>query len=260
MTNTVPNILNIKELNLDMIPPSTKNAKNIEHGGSKIVIIGKPKTGKSTLISSLLYAKKHIFPVGMVMSATEDSNGFYRKIFPSTFVFNSYDEEQIEKFLKRQNLARQHLENPWSILLLDDVTDDPSVFRKPLQQRLFKYGRHKCLNYYLSLQYCLDLRPSIRTSIDGVFILREPNLRNRRILYENYASIIPDFSLFCTLMDQLTDDYCSMYIDNITKTNDWKECVFWYKATPPPKDFKFGCDDYKAFHYSRYNPEYVDPF
>ena len=105
----------------------------------------------------------------------------------------------------------------------------------------------------------MDVRPVIRTNVDGVFILREPNLRNRKVMYENYAGIIPDFSLFCTILDQITDDYTALYIHNATKTNDWKDCVFWYKAKPIPKDFKFGSPTFWDHHWQRYNPEYVDP-
>jgi hypothetical protein len=216
-------------------------------------------THNTTLISSLLYSKKHIFPVAMVMSGTEDSNHFYRSVLPSTFVFNNYDEEQIEKFVKRQKIAKEHVENPWAIMILDDCTDDPALFRKPLQNGLYKRGRHWKMWYILSLQYGMDVRPVIRTNVDGVFILREPNMRNRRVMYENYASIIPDFKLFCDILDQITNDYTALYIHNATKSNDWRDCVFWYKAKPIPPDFKFGSEDYWNFHYERYNPDYVDP-
>ena len=35
-------VYNIKELNLELINPSTKNYKKESQGGSKIVVIGKP--------------------------------------------------------------------------------------------------------------------------------------------------------------------------------------------------------------------------
>lgn len=217
-------------------------------------------TGKSTLIASLLYAKKHIFPVAVAFSGSEDSNGFYRKILPSTFVFNEYNEDQIKSFIRRQKIAKQHLPNPWAVILLDDCTDDSRVFNTPLQQGMYKRGRHWSMLYIVSLQYAMDVKPVIRTNVDGVFILREPILKNRRSLWENYASVVPDFNIFCQLLDQLTDDFCCIYISNQTKTNDWKECVFWYKASPIPEDWKFGCPEYRQFHDDRFNPEYVDPF
>jgi hypothetical protein len=216
-------------------------------------------TGKTTLIKSLLYAKKNIYPVGIAMSGTEESNGSYREIFPSSFVYNNYNEDQVKSFIKRQKIAKQHLPNPWAVILLDDCTDDPKLFNKPLQQGMYKRGRHWKMWYILSLQYCMDVRPVIRTNVDGTFILRENNLKNRKSLWENYAGIIPDFGMFCDIMDQLTDDYTALYIHNATQSNKLEDCLFWYKATPCPKDFKFGSPDYWKFHEARYNKAYVDP-
>lgn len=259
MSSTPSKYLKIKELDLELIQPNTKTYMDKSQGGSKIVVIGKPGTGKSTLISSILYSKKHIFPCGLVMSGTEDSNGFYGRMCPKTFVYNQYDEEVIKNFVRRQKLAKDHLPNPWSVLLIDDCTDDPKLFNKPLQQGLYKRGRHwKCL-YILSLQYCMDVKPVIRSNVDGTFILRETNIRNRKSLWENYAGVIPDFKMFCEIMDQLTDDYTALYIHNATRSNKLEDCLFWYKAKVPPDGFKFGSPDFWDFHFQRYNTEYVEP-
>jgi len=251
--------LHIKELDPELIPPSTTNCLNPDQGGCKTVIIGKPGTGKTTLITSLLYQKSHIYPAAQVHSGTEDSNGHYRKLFPSTFVFNKFTETAAEEFIKRQKFSKKHLQNPWAVLLLDDCTDDPKSLTKPLIQGIFKNGRHWKMWFILSLQYCLDVKPVIRTNIDGTFILREPSLKNRKSLWENYASIIPDFNMFCEIMDQITDDYTALYVHNATNSNKLSDCIFWYKAKPVPPNFKFGSPDYWLFHEERYDQNYQDP-
>lgn len=217
-------------------------------------------THNTTLITSLLYEKRHIFPVAFIMSGTEDSNGHYKKIVPSTFVYNKLQEKKIEDFVMRQKIAKKHLPNPWAVLLLDDCTDDPKLFNKPLFQGLYKNGRHWKMWFILSLQYCMDIKPVIRTNVDGVFILRETNLRNRKSLWENYAGIVPDFSMFCSIMDQITDNYTALYIHNATTSNSLEDCLFWYKAKPTPPDFRFGAKDLWKFHYNRYDKRYSDPF
>lgn len=250
----------IRELDLNMINPNGWNFENESQGGSKIVVIGKPGTGKTTLITRILYEKRHVLPCAFVMSGTEDSNGHYGKILPSSFVHNKYDEQKVENFVTRQKMCKKYIPNPWSVLLLDDCTDDPRIFNKPIFQGLYKNGRHWKMLFILSLQYCMDVKPVIRTNIDGVFILRESNLRNRKSLYENYAGVIPDFQTFCDIMDQVTNDYTALYIHNATTSNKLEDIIFYYKAKPVPEEFRFGSPDFWKFHKHRFNEKYNDPF
>jgi hypothetical protein len=217
-------------------------------------------THNTTLITSLLYEKRHIFPSAVIMSGTEDSNGHYKKIIPSTFVYNKLEPQKIQDFITRQKIAKKHLANPWNILLLDDCTDDPKIFNTPLFHGIFKNGRHWKSLFIISLQYCMDVKPVIRTNIDGTFILRETNLRNRKQLWENYAGVIPDFTLFNQIMDTLTSDYTALYINNQVQSNNLEDCVFWYKAKPTSPNFKLGSKDFWKFHATRYDENYSDGF
>lgn len=245
----------IRELDLNMISPNEDATFDKTKNASKIVVIGKPGTGKTTLISSILYAKRSILPVGVVVSGTEDSNEYYAGMFPSTFVYSEYESNILDNFRLRQKYAKHELAVPWALCLLDDCTDDTSVLRTKLWESYFKNGRHWNMLFILSLQYCLDVRPSIRINTDGVFILREMNISVRKKIWDNYASIVP-FPLFCALMDKLTEDYSALYIHNASTSNDWRDCVFWYKAPLVPKDFKFGCQEYWDYHYARVQDEY----
>jgi hypothetical protein len=252
--------IRIAELDPSIIPPFYEKMDDPEYnGGSKIVMIGKPGTGKTSLIKGLLYAKKHMFPVGVALSGSEDTNHAFTEFMPSVCVYNAYEEDKIKDFVRRQKLARRHLPNPWSVLILDDCTDDPKVFNTPLQNALFKKGRHWNMMYILSLQYAMDIKPVIRTNIDGTFILRDPLATNREKIYRNFASIIPTYALFCQLMDALTTDYHCLYIHNAGQSNDWQSCVFYWKAKLPPPGWKFGCPEYWEFNAARYDEDYIDP-
>ena len=216
-------------------------------------------TGKSTLITSILYHKKNIIPVAVAMSGTEDSNKTFSQFMPSLFIHNSYQESKINDFITRQKYAKRYLQNPWGVLVLDDCTDDPKVFQKPLQQSIFKCGRHWKMLYIVSLQYAMDIKPVIRSNVDGVFILREPSLVTRRKIWENYASIIPTFDLFCQIMDTVTQNYTALYIDNSSKSNEWSECVFWYRP-PIVGKWRFGAKEFWKFHKDNFNSQYGDDY
>lgn len=208
-------------------------------------------THNTTLIKRLIYEKKHIFPVGFLMSGTEEETGAFGNIFPEIFKFNKYVESNIESFVKRQKLARKYCKIPWCLSVIDDCTDDPKVFRKPLVQGIYKNGRNWKLWWILSLQYAVDILPVIITSIDATFIGREPGLDNRQKIYKKYASVIPTFELFCQLMDKYTDDFCWLVVRNNYPSNKIEDCIFYWKPTPAP-DFELGCIDYKEFHEERY--------
>jgi hypothetical protein len=217
-------------------------------------------TGKSTIIQDIMAYKSHICPVIQVFSGTEDSNHFFSEKCPPVCVFNKYDEKSIENFVKRQKIAKKYLDNPWAMQIIDDCTDDPASLRKPLIQSYYKNGRHWKMIHILSLQYCLDIRPNIRSNIDYTFILRESNLKSRKSLHENYAGCIDSFQDFCDIMDQITEDYTALVINNRVQSNKMEDCLFWYKANPNkiPPNWKFGHKDAWSFNNERFDPLYVD--
>ena len=65
------------------------------------VFIGKRNTGKSTLVTDILYHKKHL-PAGIVLSATEEGNHYYQQYIPDLFIYGDYDREAIERVMDRQ--------------------------------------------------------------------------------------------------------------------------------------------------------------
>jgi hypothetical protein len=247
----------IKEFDMQSMPPFDVPDKD----GIKIVVIGKPGTGKSTIIADILASKSHIVPVAQIFSGTEDSNHFFSEKFPGVCVFNKLDLEAIESFITRQKIAKQYLPNPWAFQIIDDCTDDPKILKRPIFQSYYKLGRHWKMIHILSLQYCLDIQPNIRTNIDYTFILCEKSKRFRKSLWENYASCIDSFDDFCDIMDAVTGDYTALVINNKIQSNKFEDCVFWYKAKKDrlPPNWKFGHPSAWAFHHTRFDPNYIDP-
>jgi hypothetical protein len=199
-------------------------------------------TGKSTIIQDIVASKSHIAACAQIFSGTEDSNHYYSEKFAPCCVYNKLDMDAIKNFIVRQKAAKRFLPNPWAVQIIDDCTDDPSQLRHPVFQAYYKNGRHWNMIHILSLQYCLDILPSIRTNIDYTFILRETNQRNRKGLYENYAGCIPNYQMFQEIMDAVTEDFTALVINNRVQSNKIEDCVFWYKAKPDrlPPTWKFG--------------------
>jgi hypothetical protein len=224
-----------------------------ENKGPVVVLIGKRDTGKSFLVRDLLYYQQEI-PIGTVISGTEEGNGFYGKMVPKLFVHNEYNTAIIENILKRQRTVLKQIKkeletykrstiDPRAFVILDDCLYDNTWARDKMMRLLFMNGRHWKVMLVITMQYPLGIPPTLRTNIDYVFILRENYIANRKRIYENYAGMFPTFESFCQVMDQCTENYECLVINNNSKSNKLHDQVFWYKADNH-NDFRLGSKEF----------------
>ena len=224
-----------------------------------VVLIGKRDTGKSFLCRDILWHNKDI-PVGQVISGTEGANQFYQKIVPKLFIHEEFTPEVVQNMLKRQKLMIEKINggdsstDPRAFLILDDCLYDNAWAKDKNMRSVFMNGRHYKLLFLLTMQYALGIPPNLRTNIDYVFILRENYVSNRKRLYEHYAGMFPTFEMFCQVMDQCTENYECLVINNNAKSNKLSDQVFWYKAEKRP-DFKIGADSYWLYSQQNYTNE-----
>lgn len=240
-------------LELKKFDMRTISFKPNESKGPVVVLIGRRDTGKSFLIRDLLFYHQDI-PIGTVISGTEEGNGFYGKLVPKLFIHNEYNTAIIENILKRQRqvLKQIHKEmeqfkrstiDPRTFLILDDCLYDATWAKDKLMRLLFMNGRHWKIMLMITMQYPLGIPPTLRTNIDYVFILREPYIANRKRIYENYAGMFPTFESFCQVMDQCTENFECLVINNNAKSNKLQDQVFWYKAEAH-NDFRLGSREF----------------
>ena len=234
-----------------------KKFKAENMGDDKVcVFIGKRGTGKSTLVTDILFHKKHI-PTGVVMSATEEGNHHYKEFIPDLFIYGDYDKEAIERVLERQRRIINAGKKSSSFILLDDCMYDRKFMKDTCIRQCFMNGRHWKLFFMLTMQYCMDLTPDLRANVDYIFILRENIVQNREKLYKSFFGIFPNFQMFNQVMTACTENYECLVLDNTSKSNKIEDCVFWYKAKMR-KNFKVGSPAIWAYHKKNYNPKH-DP-
>jgi hypothetical protein len=220
-----------------------------ENKGPVIVLIGRRDTGKSYLVKDLLFYHQDI-PIGTVISGTEAGNGFYTKHVPKLFIHHDYNTVLIENILRRQKTVMKQMKkemetytrtqiDPRAFVIMDDCLYDDKWTRDKMMRLLFMNGRHWKVMLVITMQYPLGIPPNLRTNIDYVFILRENYITNRERIWKNYASMFPTFESFCSVMDQTTENYECLVINNNSKSNKINDQIFWYKAENHP-DFKLG--------------------
>ena len=224
-----------------------------ENKGPVVVLIGRRDTGKSYLVRDLLFYHQDI-PIGTVISGTEAGNGFYGSHVPKLFIHDEYNTAIIENILKRQKTVLKQVKkemeqyrksniDPRAFVILDDCLYDATWTKDKMMRLLFMNGRHWKIMLIITMQYPLGIPPNLRTNIDYVFILREPYLTNRKRIWENYAGMFPTFESFCQVMDQCTENFECLVINNNSKSNKLHDQIFCYKAEPHA-DFKLGSKEF----------------
>ena len=240
-------------LELKKFDMKTISFKPNESNGPVVVLIGRRNTGKSYLVKDMLYYHQDI-PIGVVIAGTEEGNGFYGKLVPKLFIHNEYNVAIIENILKRQKSVLKQIKkeqeafkrstiDPRTFVILDDCLYDATWTKDKLMRLLFMNGRHWKIMLIITMQYPLGIPPNLRTNIDYVFILREPYIANRKRIYDNYAGMFPTFESFCQVMDQCTENFECLVINNNAKSNKITDQVFWYKADNH-NDFKLGSKEF----------------
>ncbi len=226
------------------------------------IIVGAPGTGKTSFIENVCYYHKHRYPVARIFMGTDDGYKKFCKIFHPLYVSNYYNEEEEKSHILRQRVCA--LENGttdkgnYAINIMDDVSDDPRIYKTKILKGLFKLGsQHWHQLFMIGSQYAIDMPPDIRKATSYVVLFREPEEAERKKLYENFGGMAGSYANFCSLMDQLTGDYTCMIIKKRTQSQNKEDCIFYYR-TVLLKPWKFGCDEYREWGKNRYNPEYVE--
>jgi hypothetical protein len=218
------------------------------------VVLGKRNTGKSVLTKDIMWHKRDRIPAGVVFSATEEGNSFYSDWVPPTFVYSNFDRDALQGVIDTQKKRKKEGTASNLFLILDDCMYDKKLLKDTSMRMLFMNGRHWKFFLLLTAQYCGDIGPDIRSNIDYVFLLRNniPNERDK--LYKNFLGMMPSFASFCQLMDNTTNDYECLVLDNTSCSNNLEDCLFWYKANPARPAFRMGAPSFWRFHSDHYDP------
>ena len=144
-------------------------------------------------------------------------------------------------------IEERFVKNPCVGGYFEDCFSDTKLFGKPIVKDLFKNGRHRMMFSIVPCQYVMDLKPELRNQVKYWFILREENPETRKKLFKHVGGACKTFEIFNEIMDQCTHDYRCVVIDNISKSRNIEDRVFWYKADLH-RAFRIGCTRYWKFH------------
>lgn len=220
---------------------------------SVVVFIGKRNTGKSYCMKDVLSFHRDI-PIGVVISPTEKANGYFEKFIPKMLIYDEPEEKIIKIFLDRQQKISREKKKEISIsgkssidnrafLILDDCLYDKKWINDKNIRSIFMNGRHYKIFFLITMQHAMGLPPVLRNNLDYIFIFRNNIVKERQKIYDNYAGMFANFEVFNQVMNQCTENFECLVINNNAKSNKLQEQIFWYKAEPHGP-FKLGSKEF----------------
>lgn len=192
-----------------------------------ILCVGKPKSGKTTLVNYVMSHKAHI-PRGTIIA-------------PDANLHRQYDTEILANILREQELLhRKHqLYTPGTrfdrraYIVMDGCFNDALWLQDRNIRGLFMQNRSYALFVIITLQTMYMIPPVLRGCIDYLFLFATDSDRLARI-YDQFGHMFPSLDVFNATMDECTKDNGCLVIHLAKPSNILGDIVFWYK-TPTEK-------------------------
>ena len=190
---------------------------------SKCFIIGKPCTGKTTLVKNILNFKINEADVIEIKTSFKENYLEYNKnnkinIYEAMGIGGERDLDNIIHFSSRNREKK--------IIYIEDE---------------YLYYKNIYVNYWRLNSNFSHIR-SIDSSIyfyqhenyanlpDYIFIFRENNIKTLKLIYKQLADILPSFQIFKNFFFKYTGNYNCIVIDNTTTSNKVKNNLYWYNV------------------------------
>lgn len=177
----------------------------------------------------------------VAMSPTEDSTESISSWLPKCCIYNTWRADVVQNILAKQAKQwRRPGGGKQVAIIADDCFYDKKIMGSTLFRELVMNGRHRHILLICCVQYCLDLKPEIRSQLDLVVSTRENMTSVRGRLYEHYFGFFRNQKEFDSAFDACTDSYGCMCVHNGSSSNVLSNNIFWYRAEWPLRPFRLG--------------------
>lgn len=233
-----------------------------------VVILGKRNTGKSTIVSEILYEMhKGGIKRFLVFSAQEARNCHYRRFgVPARYCYTDWNEKKLQEIFEtngRLKEAKMRGELPADldirlVVVIDDFAFDRKTFASTFMREVFANGRHPEVSVIITLQDPMAIPPIGRDNIDVVMTLKTPNVKLRRKIFEEYPNAFGEFAEFERTIRILTNNFGAMVFNNLSSDNAINKTLFHFKAKPGRSIPNLGSQAWRNYRTVLTNNVYMD--
>ena len=205
-----------------------------------VLIVGKRRSGKSTLLRDILYHLRNKVDMAFAMTPTYETTAMFEACMPTSHVFNDYNLEQVTNILNNLKALKEEKKERSTLLVLDDCMYDKKIMRSVEMRKIHMNGRHFNLYFINCVQYLMDIPSEIRSQIDYVFAFKDSIRKNREKLFNYFFGMFNTFHDFELVFNQCTNNYECLVLDASQCDNDISKGIHYYKANINIEPFTVG--------------------
>jgi len=204
-----------------------------------LILNGEQGSGKSKLISYLMYKYRNKFAYGICFTNTyfEDDSFDY---IPKKFIHPEYSEEKLDNLMNIQkNLIKKGIIKEAFVIFDDSVSKDQ--FNSESLKNLCTQLRHYHITVIFATQYANIVPTWMRTNAMGVVIFKSDSECNLRALFQSYGQGFGKFDNFRNYIADNLGNYKFIYYNkkNSGATIDEKYPVMIAPKNIPKFHLKF---------------------
>ena len=224
--------------------------------GSKIVVMGHPKSGKSWVVRHLFHTFQDTYPVARIWSGSESTQPFYTLFNPKIFVEHGYNEQSFKKAIARQVRVKRNGGDPRTIFCFDDVGEDSQIYNK--RGSPFRLAFKNARNWggvliVVVVHSPTELTRLLRSTADFVFLFKSSSPQDSEDLYKFFGGSFESKQQFLQVYKATTGNHSCMVLDNSEQSRDISNRVFHFKARDLSRWRGFGALEARAWSKARYD-------
>ena len=211
------------------------------------LIVGPQYSGKTHLLKNLLYYINT--PFALLAHPNEFATETYGNMLPKQCKLDELNKDVLHKFCNRSrtliefNKRYERKLDGQSCLVLDNCVPDLIDMKWDKNadfKFLFRAGKDANISTIITAPYPLKMPQYYLSAIDYVFILRDTNKKNKKLLFDMFGGMFDTIEQFNSVMNQCTADHGCMVIDCTRLSGNLNDSVYWYKAPHELRKFYMG--------------------
>ena len=214
--------------------PAWFNPTKAFRGREFVVLCGGRGAGKTTLILDICYRAPHIFndpqSSGIILSGSEEGELLFSKYCPPAFMYYENSPSALAKVIeqaKRERRTSGRCRQRW--IIVDDLSDDPKIFKARVYRQLAMLGRHFNIFVMIAVHDACTLPIYIRNQVDYIFMLRTSAEIDIQRLHKFYAGMFPSLKQMRDTFFATTQNRGALVVHK-TSTGLLHDSIFSYRA------------------------------